>query len=232
MARPPARRPRRLRLQPIEAGNLSLFVGARQAPVAVKSFTATVPDPLTLTVPDEYLKPGLNRVRVDLSGRNEFPYTLSWSYHTSKPANAEKCPVHLATHLQKDKLKEGDTVRLTATVENMTGQGQGMTVAIIGLPGGLALPEDFAQLKELTALRDQGTKPGLLSAWELRGRELVLYWRDLAPDAKIDVGLDLVCRLPGIYRGPASRAYLYYNADNKYWTEPLAVTIHPAGSVE
>ena len=65
-------------------------------------------------------------------------------------------------------------------------------------------------------------------AWELRGRELVLYWRELAPDAKIDVNLDLVCRLPGAYRGPASRAYLYYNADDKFWDEPLAITIHPA----
>ena len=98
----------------------------------------------------------------------------------------------------------------------VTGPHLGMTVAIIGLPGGLALPEDFAQLKEMTALREKGTKPGLISAWEVRGRELVLYWRDLAPDAKIDVNLDVVARLPGNYRGPAPRAYLYYNADNKF----------------
>jgi hypothetical protein len=41
------------------------------------------------------------------------------------------------------------------------------------------------------------------------------------------VSLDLVCRLPGEYRGPASRAYLYYNADDKFWVEPLNVTITP-----
>src|SRR5439155_8396433 len=103
-----------------------------------------------------------------------------------------------------------------------------MAVAIIGLPAGLTLPDDFAQLKELARLREGGAKPGTISAWELKGRELVLYWRELKSDAKIDVELDLVGRLPGVYSGPASRAYLYYNADHKHWVEPLRVTIDPA----
>ena len=54
----------------------------------------------------------------------------------------------------------------------------------------------------------------------------------MAPDAKIDVNLDLVCRLPGVYRGPASRAHLYYNSDDKFWSDPLAITIHPAEAKE
>ena len=62
---------------------------------------------------------------------------------------------------------------------------------------------------------------------ELRGRELVLYWRDLAPAQKITVNLDLICRIPGEYRGPASRAYLYYNSDLKHWVDPVAMTIQP-----
>ncbi len=214
----------------IEAGNLSVFVNDRPAPVVVKSFTSNVLEPITLTIPSQdYLAPGPNQLRLEVTGRNAFPYTLSWSYRTLQPANPENCPVHLSAALQKAEVKEGDTVRLNATVENKSGKGQGMTVAIIGLPGGVALPDDFAQLNELAALRDQGTKPGVISAWELRGRELVLYWRDLAPDAKIDLSLDLICRLPGVYRGPAPRAYLYYNADNKFWTDPLAITILPAG---
>ena len=57
--------------------------------------------------------------------------------------------------------------------------------------------------------------------------ELVLYWRELAPRQKIAVGLDVICQVPGEYRGPASRAYLYYGADDKTWLEPLEVTITP-----
>jgi hypothetical protein len=80
------------------------------------------------------------------------------------------------------------------------------------------------QLKDLTRQPNDGSRP-TVSAWETRGRELILYWRDLAPDQKIDVPLDLICRVPGAYRGPASRAYLYYNADAKHWIEPLTVSI-------
>ena len=65
----------------------------------------------------------------------------------------------------------------------------------------------------------------VMGAFEVRGRELVLYWRDLAPGQKIDLPIDLVARVPGAYRGPASRGYLYYNADHKHWVEPLKVSI-------
>jgi hypothetical protein len=70
-------------------------------------------------------------------------------------------------------------------------------------------------------------EPGLVSFWEIRGRELILYWRQLAPQQKIAINLDLICRVPGAYRGPASRAYLYYGADDKSWVEPLDVVITP-----
>ncbi len=87
-------------------------------------------------------------------------------------------------------------------VENATVIGQGMTVAIVGLPGGLIVPEDLKQLKEYTRLPEDGSRP-LLGSFELRGRELVLYWRDLAPGQKIAVPIDLICRVPGEYSGPA-----------------------------
>ena len=80
-------------------------------------------------------------------------------------------------------LGEGEAARLNVKLENVSDKGQGMAVAIVGLPGGLTLPEDFAQLKDLARLREDGTKPGRIGAFEIRGRELVLYWRDLAPDA-------------------------------------------------
>ena len=82
------------------------------------------------------------------------------------------------------------------------------------------------QLKEYTRVPEDGSRPRV-SAFEIRGRELVLYWRDLAPGQKVEVPLDLVCRVPGEYSGPASRAYLYYNADLKHWVEPLKVTVAP-----
>src|SRR5581483_5216596 len=115
-----------------------------------------------------------------------------------------------------------EVVRLNVHVENASDKGQGMAVAIIGLPGGMTIPEDMKQLKEYVRLPSDGSRP-LVSSFEIRGRELVLYWRDLAPKQQIDVPVDLICRAPGEYSGPASRAYLYYNADHKHWVEPLKI---------
>jgi len=208
-----------------EPGELTLSVG--DVSVGHLKFAAGAQDVLSIEMPDpeKYLKPGANKVGVRITGKNNFPYTLTWSYQTLKPASAEGCAVRLATKLDRELANEGDAVHLTVTLENVMDQGQGMAVAIIGLPAGLSLPVDFKQLKEHALLRENGTRPGLISKYETRSRELILYWRDLAPRQKIEVPIDLECRVPGEYRGPASRAYLYYNADAKHWVEPLSVKV-------
>jgi hypothetical protein len=215
-----------------EAGELRLFLGENKEPVAVKAFPAGAQEALAVAMPDATkLQPGKNTVRVEITGKkNHFPYTLGWSYNTLKPANPEGCPVHLTTKLDRASANEGDTVHLTAVVQNQSGKDQGMAVAILGLPGGLELPKDMKQLKDMVRLQDNDTKPGLISFYELRGRELVLYWRGMKQDQKIEVGLDVICRIPGEYRGPASRAYLYYNADRKFWAQPLSIAIRPEGN--
>ena len=98
-------------------------------------------------------------------------------------------------------MTEGESARLTVKLENVSGKGQGMAVAVIGLPAGLKLPEDFKQLK------------------------------DLAPDAKIDLAVDLQGAVPGEYRGPASRAYLYYTDEFKHWAAGVSVTVKTALTV-
>jgi len=210
-----------------EAGELTLYLGNQ---VAVRqSFLAGVEDPIVLELrdADKLLKPGSNELRVEITGKSVFPYTAGWSYQSFQPASSENCPVGLKTSLDRQTAKEGETVNLRVQVENKSNKGQGMAVAIIGLPAGLTLPEDMKKLKDLARFRNNGTERGEIDAWEIRGRELILYWRDLAPDKKIDLDLDLICRVPGEYRGPASRAYLYYNADHKCWVEQLQMKITP-----
>jgi hypothetical protein len=195
------------------ASNLSFPAGAQEALV------------LTLPQPEQDLKPGKNSMRVEITGKNVFPYTLTWSYQTVKPAGATRAPVQLSTRIDRQTADEGDTVHLTVAVENTEDKGQGMAVAIVGLPAGLSLPEDMKQLQNYKRPRNGGSEKGLISAWETRGRELILYWRDMAPRQRIEVPLDLICRVPGEFHGPASRAYLYYNADLKHWVDPLEMTI-------
>lgn len=212
--------------QMAEAGELTLYVGEK--PVGRAPFSAETTGELTIAVPDveKALHAGKNDVRVEISGRNSYPYTLAWSYRTVQPPSADGCPVQLATRLAKSELNEGDATQMHVSLKNISGQGHGMTVAILGIPAGLRLPDDMKQLKDLAALRPDG-KPGVIGSFEVRGRELVLYWRDLAPDAAIDLNIDLRAHVPGEYFGPASRTYLYYNPDSRHWTAPITAKIKP-----
>jgi hypothetical protein len=110
----------------------------------------------------------------------------------------------------------GETVALEAELVNKTEQGQPMTVAILGLPAGLQpRPDQLEELKEA----------GTIDYYETRAREVICYWRSLAPNKRVPLQLDLVAEWPGKYTGPASRAYLYYTAEQKHWAAPLHVEI-------
>jgi hypothetical protein len=210
---------------PVEEGDLTLSINGHE--VQKQHFAAETQDAIVVNLIDaeKLLHPGSNSVSVEVSGKNKFPYSAMWSCQTLRPPSAGDCPIALETKLNRAKADEGMPVELSVKVENRSEQGQAMTVAIIGLPAGVTLPEDLKELKDMARMREHGTKPGLISAWEIRGRELVLYWREMAPHQHIDLALQLVCRVPGSYRGPASRAYVYYNADHKRWVEPLEIQI-------
>src|SRR5262249_25099006 len=154
-----------------EAGELRIYVGERL--LDKLPFPAGGNRPLTLLLPDpeKNLKPGDNKGRVEIHGAKEvFPHTLGWTYRTLQPGSAGRVPVTLSTSLARRELEEGEVVRLKVKVKNTSGAGQGMAVAIVGLPAGLSLPEDLKQLKEYCRLPADGKRP-LVSAFEVRGRE-------------------------------------------------------------
>ncbi len=162
------------------------------------------------------LRSGENRLTVDLTGDNHMPYALDVSYRTEKPPSDADCPVRLTTKLETEKVKAGETVALDAKLTNTSDNGQPMTVAILGLPAGLEPRAE--QLQELK-------KAGTIDYYETRAREVICYWRSLAPKKEVTVKLDLIAAVPGKYTAPASRAYLYYTAEQKQWVEPLKVEI-------
>ena len=110
----------------------------------------------------------------------------------------------------------GEGVKLRAHVENTTAGGVPMTLARVGIPGGLTF-----QTWQLKELRDKA----VIDFYETRPREVILYWRALPPSAQKDIALDLLAAVPGHYEAPATSAYLYYTAEDKAWTTPVQVTV-------
>jgi hypothetical protein len=68
-------------------------------------------------------------------------------------------------------------------------------------------------------------KEGRIDFYETRGREVILYWTQLKSREVKKVSLSLIAAVPGRYTGPASRAYLYYSDDVKFWCPGLKVKI-------
>ena len=173
-------------------------------------------EPLVSQALARHLKPGRNELVLKHDGKGALPYSLGVTYRAVQPASSEACVVDLETTMARSELPMGETVRLTATITNRTQSGQPMTLARVGLPGGLTFQN--WQLKELR-------ESGQVAFFETRAREVILYFRQMAPGQAREIGIDLVASVPGTYTAPASSAYLYYTDELKTWQAPATVTV-------
>jgi len=144
------------------------------------------------------------------------PFSISIKYNSLLPDSAKEAQVGLQVVLKDSQVQEGSVTEAVVSIANKSDQAIPTPVAIVGIPGGLEVRHD--QLKELV-------KSGKIDAYEVNGREVVLYWRYLKAKDKFDIPLSLVAAIPGSYTGPASRAYLYYTYEFKNWAPGLKVNI-------
>ncbi|MBV8756901.1 MAG: hypothetical protein JO257_06495 [Deltaproteobacteria bacterium] len=195
-------------------GTATLIVNGQ--PAGAVSFDKGRKDALVWNDIASLLKPGRNTVELELAGGATLPYTIAIEYRSAKPASSEHSKVYVSTQLAKDHLKMGEGVKLRAHIENRTADGLPMTLARIGIPGGLTF-----QTWQLKELRDKH----VIDFYETRPREVILYWGAMAPSSHKDIDLDLLAQSAGTYESPATSAYLYYTAEDKAWTAPTKVSI-------
>lgn len=162
------------------------------------------------------LKQGKNTIELRLDSDAELPYSIAIDYRSKMPASSPQAAVALATSLSREQVPMGEGVRMKVRVENVTAEGIPMTLARVGLPGGLVF-----QTWQLEELEDKG----LIDFYETRQREVVLYFRSMKPKAVAEIDLDLLAQVPGDYVAPASQAYLYYTDELKHWVEPARIKV-------
>jgi hypothetical protein len=185
-------------------------------PVGELAFAAGHRDPLVFSDAQSALVPGKNLVELELEDGAPMPYSIALTWRSKQPASSPKAPVHVQSRLEQAQVKLGESVRLHVAVQNTSAQGQPMTLARVGIPGGLSL--QTWQLKELVDKK-------LVDFFETGPREAVLYFRSLPPNATRALELDLLAAVPGRYIAPASRAYLYYTDELVHWIEPVSVAV-------
>jgi len=182
------------------------------------AFTADSKGALTFPEFASALPPGPHSVSVQMTDGSQMPFSLGVTFNSTTPATDKQCKLDLTTTLKDAQLTEGGITEARVQVSNATKEDAASPVAIVGIPGGLEVRHD--QLKELV-------KTGKIAAYEVNGREVVLYWRQLKAGARADLSLSLTAAVPGRYTAPASRVYEYYTDEFKQWTEGTRVTISP-----
>ncbi len=159
---------------------------------------------------------GHHRIALQLEGGNRLPFGVAVRYHAATPESSQKTAVAVQTRLAHAEIAEGASTEIEVTMRNLTDKAVPMPIAIIGVPGGLEVRHE--QLKELK-------KAGRIAFYEVLGRDVVLYWRELAAKQTVSLPISLVAAVPGTYTAPASRAYLYYGDEDKRWVPGERVTI-------
>jgi hypothetical protein len=200
---------------PKAPGRIILTVDGKPAgdPLA---FTADTKGSLTLPAIANELGPGKHTVALKMEDGSSMPFAMNVKYHSLLPENAVQAQVGINVVLRDTQIQEGGVTEAAVSITNKSDKAIPTPVAIVGIPGGLEVRHD--QLKELV-------KSGKIDAYEVTGREVVLYWRYLKAKDNIDLPLSLIAVIPGTYTGPASRAYLYYTDEYKNWAPGLKVTI-------
>jgi len=160
--------------------------------------------------------PGSHALKLSMEGGSDFPYSMGISYYNVIPDNSDKCSVNMNTQLLNESMKEGDGSEIVVQMRNITDKVLPMTMAIVGLPGGLEPRHE--QLKELV-------KQEIIDFYEIKGREVIFYFRSFEPLQEKSFSFDVIAQLPGTYEGPASRCYLYYTDEYKHWNQPITVDI-------
>lgn len=207
----------KVRASRLAPGLVRVYVEGKPVGEPVR-FDASSQEALKLPDVAALLGPGGRRVELRMEGGAQLPYSVEVTYSALVPDSSKDTQVALEVVLAKTALTEGEPTEARVMIANRTGQRLPTAVAIFGVPGGLEVRHD--QLKELV-------KRQVVDAYEVLGRDVVLYWRGMEPRKRIEVPLSLVAAVPGTYTGPASRAYLYYADEHKIWSEGVKVTISP-----
>jgi uncharacterized protein YfaS (alpha-2-macroglobulin family) len=206
------------RARAMAPGSLSVALDGHRVGEPV-TFTADSEGVLTLPSLVAALSAGHHTIELRMNQGAQMPFSVAVRYQTLTPVSSEGTPLRLSTALATPSLREGEVTEARVEVANTGSEPSATPLAIIGVPAGLEVRHD--QLKELV-------KAERIAAYEVSDREVILYWRELKAGARVSLPLSFVAAVPGLYHGPASRAYAYYNDESKRWVSGLTVEVTPA----
>jgi hypothetical protein len=161
---------------------------------------------------------GEREVRLAFEGTGQVSYNLIASHHLPWSAVPEEPSGPLAVSVSYDKssLYVDDLVVATAEVRNTTRSTQSMVLLTLGIPPGFDV--------ETTAL-DAAVRAASLSRYEITGRQLILYIKELLPEATLSYTYGLRATMPVTATDGGAEASLYYEPAVRTTTAANALVV-------
>jgi alpha-2-macroglobulin-like protein len=199
-----------------EDGTIAIYIDNKK--VSEKSYKAGDKGAITVHGLEQFVKgEGKHTLKIKYLGvKSPLPYSVAVDWNTFLPMSDKECQIDLTTKLSSTLASVGETVRLTATLSNKLNKEVPSTMAIIGIPAGFTAQP--WQLKELQ-------EKNVFDYYEIKGNNIAIYYRGMAPASIKIIHLDLKAEIPGFYDAPASSAYLYYTNEFKTWCATEKVMI-------
>ena len=165
----------------------------------------------------EWLNIGQNQVEITVKSNQALPFSMNMDYNTLVPNQHKECTVRMELKTDQTEVKVGELYAVDVELKNISETGIGSTMVRVGVPAGLE--KNLKQLQELK-------KEGKIASFETTAREVILYFRGMAPQETKNIPLRFNAAYPGEFTGKASSAYEYYTKDKKWWINPLQVKIN------
>ncbi len=183
-----------------------------------QKYNSSMTVPIKFNKANEYISENTKTIEIISKQKSHpIPHTVLIEYTTKTPDNSPKTRIDITTQLTSDNIIVGETTRLQIQLKNLTKDILSSPIAIIGIPAGLSLQP--WQLKELNEMGEA------FDYFEIIDNNIVLYYRNMAPNEVREINLDLKADIAGEYTSEASVAYEYYHNEHKNWTKGTHVVI-------
>lgn len=185
--------------------------------VAEQAYSTKDPKRIEIRNLEQFFTNNNPRLEVFFENTNAVvPFDLEIRYASRQPRNAANCPIAFQTTLDQNTARIGETVRLSAVLENTSAETQASPMVVLGTPAGLTLQP--WQLKQLIDEKK-------CDFYELWDGFAVFHFEKLAAGESRALHLDLRADIAGTFEAPASQAFLYYSNDQRVWSKPERVVI-------
>jgi len=141
-------------------------------------------------------------------------YQALLGYHVpGAELTADHEPLSIRLAYDKTTLNVNDTVTVTATIVNHSGEPAPMVILDLPIPPGFVVASHagFAEADDLARL----VASGAIAKYQLTPRRAIVYLRQLPSDQPLELRYRLRATMPVRVTAPPARAYEYYNPDRR-----------------